>query len=209
MLFADWTTGDQNNFRRSKGKTVPDFHLPTKVVIAVPYKNDLWDVFWSTYGGDHAEDVLSRDSNYRNIHFFNINYTPCAKRCTPTLRRNFRSGGCPKIYAVWPYKISPKGVQRNQVQAIRDLIATGCEIDTWRNFSPYVNAICSLRSRNDLLCSDIKKAINSKAFRYRNYYAYSLIDTIKSSGTLDDKVETLEDKIEAYNEVSYPTHDID
>ena len=205
MLSVDWTTGDKNKYDNSGGKTVPDFHLPIKVVIAVPYDSGYWDVFWSEYGGDHAEDYLSQNSNYRSINYFYINYTPCAKKCTPNLIHNFQRGGCPEIYAIWPYKISPKGIEEKQVSAIYTLSKT-CPIDTWWGFSSYVNAICSLRKEGDLLCSDVKTAIKSKSFRNRNDYALTLINTIKSRKTLQEKMSSLEHIMDNYVEESYPSH---
>ena len=203
MLSVDWTSGDQIEFT-SKSKTVPDFHLPTKAVIAVPFEGGLWHVFWSQRGKDHAEDYLSRDINYRNIFFFGINYTPCAKRCTCTFICDFRAGGCPKIYAIWPYRISPKGIEIEQVMAIYNLISNGCVVDTWWNFSYFVDTICSLRSKEDPLCSDVKEAIKSKAFTNRNDYAKRLLDTIKSSELkLQEKMTHLEHTMRDYEEKCY------
>ena len=206
MLSLDWTTGDKNAYDNSDGKTVPDYHLPIKVVIAVPYDDGYWDVFWSEYGGDHAEKYLSQNSNYQSINYFYINYTPCAKKCTPNLIDDFQSGHCPSIYAIWPYKVSPKGIEENQVKAIYNLNQNGCAIRTWYDFSKYVNKICSFRKKGDLLCSDIKKAMNSKSFRNRDDYALTLIKKIKSGTPLQQKMTDLHAIMDDYEEESYPSH---
>ena len=63
MLSVDWTAVDKRAYIESRGKTVPDFHLPIKTLIAVPFKNNKWDVFWSEPGGTHAEDNWSKVFN--------------------------------------------------------------------------------------------------------------------------------------------------
>ena len=204
MLFIDWTTGDQKEYRWNHNP--PDYHLPLKAVIVVAYgtdENKRYEVFWSDYGGDHAEDYLMKDRNYNKVTGIGINFTPCAQKCTPKFIRDSQDGGCPEIYAIWPYKISPKGINMDQVKAIYNL-NYHCEIDTWFSFNSFVNAICALRKKNDPLCSHVKKAIKSKAFKQRNYYAQSLMDTIKSEETLKSKEKTLLNTMSKYMKESYP-----
>lgn len=203
MLSEDWTDGDKSNYDLKKS-IVPEFHLPIRAVIAVPYDEGFWDVFWSDYGGDHAEDKLSRNSNYRNIRYFYINYTPCAKRCTLNLIGDFQGGGCPNIYAIWPYKISPKGVEKKQMTAISNLISNGCEINTWWDFTNYVDTICALRG-DDPLCRDVKTALSTNAFRNRNACAYNLFDIIKSTMSSTEKYAALNKEINKYKKHSYPS----
>ena len=206
ILFVDWTPGEQKEYRQNKNP--PDFHLPLKAVIAVPYDNGKWDVFWSKHGKDHAEDYLRKDSNYRNINYFAINFTPCAQKCTPKFIRDSQDGGSPEIYAIWPFRISPKGIEREQVTAIYNL-KNRVVLGNWNDFSSFVDAICALRKKSDLLCRDVRKAMKSKAFRQRDDCAESLMDTIKSEATIKSKERTLKDTMDNYVFESYPIVPID
>ena len=203
MLSVDWTPGDQKKYETSECKTVPDYHLPTKAVIAVPWINNKWDVFWSEHGKYHAEDYLFDDISFSKIKYFRINFTPCAKRCTPNFIRLSEYGGCPRMYVIWPYKISPKGIERDQVTAIYNLNKR-CAIFNWNDFSSFVDAICALREKKDLLCSDVKKAIKSKAFKQRNDYSLNLMRILKSEEPLDKKEQTLQKIMNDYKKENYP-----
>ena len=70
MLSVDWTDRDRRAYIESRGKTVPDFHLPIKTVIAVPFDNNKWDVFWSEPGGTHAEDNLRKVLSLSKLGFY-------------------------------------------------------------------------------------------------------------------------------------------
>ena len=181
----------QPHYPASLGGRIPAFFLPQKVGIGVPMRKGVWRYFWSTADGHHAEHYMFNDGDVANrghppSHVF-INYTPCGtlrKNCYNKFIRTYTQGQCPQIFTIWPYLVSPAGVEMRQVEAIKQLIDHCGQINPWSNILPYVEVLCKDRDairqklRTQNICTKVKTALKARAFKQRTKVAKDLFEII-------------------------------
>ena len=169
----------------------PAFFLPQKVGIGVPMRKGVWRYFWSTADGHHAESYMFNDRDVANrghppSHVF-INYTPCGnpgKNCYDQFIRTYNRRECPQIFTIWPYLVSPAGVQMRQVEVTKQLIDHCGQINPWSNILPYVEVLCKDREaitdklRTQNICTRVKTALKARAFKQRTKVAKDLFEII-------------------------------
>ena len=175
---------------RSSGRT-PYFFLPQKVGVGVPMQRGVWRYFWSRPRGQHAEDSMFNDHQVANrghppSHVF-INYTPCGnlgKNCYNKFITTYARGRCPQIFTIWPYLVSPAGVEMRQVIAIKKLIDHCGPIHPWSDIKPFVEVLCKNRDaitskvRTQVICNEVKTALKARAFKQRTKVAKDLFEII-------------------------------
>ena len=181
----------QPHYPAALGGRIPAFFLPQKVGIGVVIRKGDSRYFWSTAGGHHAESYMFNDRDVTNhdhppTHVF-INYTPCGnpnKNCYNKFIRTYTQGQCPRISTIWPYLVSPAGVQMRQVEVTKLLINHCGQINPWSNMKAYVDILCKDRAairhkvQTQNICTKVTNALKTNAFKQRNKVAKDLFQII-------------------------------
>ena len=201
----------------------PFFFLPQKVGIGVPMRKGIWRYFWSTADGNHAEHYMFNDRDVANrakppSHVF-INYTPCGnirKNCYDQFIRTYAQGRCPQIFTIWPYLVSPAGVQMRQVEVTKLLINHCGQINPWGDMISYIGVLCkdraAIRHRDQTqnICNKVKTALKAKVFKERTKVAKDLYHIISqyTAGTSANIERQLKDRINKWIKDWYtnPSH---